>query len=379
MPKFQDQVLAVARRVIDRASRDHPADAVLRETLRAERGLDRRDTASVSDAVFTYYRWLGWLDPKLPLPERIQQALELAQVFQAEPNSFPPEELCAKAVPGWVSDEVEITPEWAAVLQNPPGLWIRAKKGQGSDLADTLRDVEPAGPDQLADALRYFGQEDLFRTPEFEAGSFELQDLSSQFVGLICNPQPGQTWWDACAGEGGKTLHLSNLMDGKGLIWASDRSEWRLRKLKIRAARAGMFNYRSVAWDGGSRPPTKTRFDGILVDAPCSGVGTWHRNPHARWTTTITDVRELAVIQTALLEHACGNLKPGGRLIYSVCTLTRSETIEVASQFQAKHPGMIPLPIVDPLHPHASPQANITYRTESCGGNGMFIAAWQKS
>jgi 16S rRNA (cytosine967-C5)-methyltransferase len=69
------------------------------------------------------------------------------------------------------------------------------------------------------------------------------------------------------------------------LIWASDRAVWRLSNLKRRAARAGVFNYRAVVWDGGPRPPTKTEFDGVLVDAPCSGIGTWQRNPHARWTS----------------------------------------------------------------------------------------------
>src|SRR5436305_4189145 len=83
----------------------------------------------------------------------------------------------------------------------------------------------------LANILRYDGEEDLFRTPEFHAGEFEIQDICSQLVGLLCAPKPGETWWDACAGEGGKTLHLSDLMENKGLIWACDRAEWRLQKL----------------------------------------------------------------------------------------------------------------------------------------------------
>jgi hypothetical protein len=85
--------------------------------------------------------------------------------------------------------------------------------------------------------LEYRGTQDLFRTPEFHKGSFELQDINSQAVGIICEPKPGETWWDACAGEGGKLLHLSELMENKGLIWASDRVEWRLKKLKQRTAR----------------------------------------------------------------------------------------------------------------------------------------------
>src|ERR1039457_1138962 len=130
-------------------------------------------------------------------------------------------------------------------------------------------------------------------------------------------------------------LHLSGLMENRGLIWASDRVAWRLAQLKRRAARAGVFNYRAVAWDGGPRLPTKTKFDGVLVDAPCSGIGTWHRNPHARGTATgggggggarggggsrpahppprgggparEEDVKELSDVQQRILSHAAGH------------------------------------------------------------------------
>src|SRR4029079_13598593 len=172
-------------------------------------------------------------------------------------------------------------------------------------------------------------------TDQFQNGEFEIQDLASQLVGHACAPKPGETWWDVCAGEGGKTLHLADLMANKGVVWASDRHTRRLDTLKRRAARAQIFNYRVAPWDGAAKLPTKTKFDGILVDAPCSGVGTWQRNPHARWNATPNDVHELAATQRALLEHVVAGLKPHGRLIYSVCTLTRSETTAVADRFAA--------------------------------------------
>ncbi len=378
MPIRHDQVLAVARRVIDRADREHPADLALRLVLREERGLTRGEYAKTSEAVFAYYRWHGWLKESDPLPDRINSALELMDVFQSEPGSFPEDELCDRAVPAWVKEEIEVTPEWTNALQSLPSLWLRAKKGQGTSLMQSLGLAEPAGPGNLSDALRYFGPEDLFRIPDFRAGTFELQDLSSQMVGLICAPMPGETWWDACAGEGGKALHLSDLMENKGLLWVSDRAEWRLRKLKHRAARAKMFNYRMAAWDGGSKLPTKTKFDGVLVDAPCSGLGTWHRNPHARWTTRLEDVHELAAVQLGLLNHAAISVKPGGKLIYSVCTLTRSETVKVVEQFGSAHPEMEMLGLANPLQPQGATGPSITYRTEECGGNGMFVAGWRR-
>jgi len=225
--------------------------------------------------------------------------------------------------------------------------------------------------------VEYLGSEDLFRTREFHAGELELQDINSQIVSLVCAPKPGETWWDACAGEGGKLLHLSDLMQNKGLIWASDRTEWRLKRLKIRASRSKAFNYRSVLWDGGAKPPMKTKFDGALVDAPCSGVGTWQRNPHARWTTTAEDVAELAAVQKRMLRTVAGSIKPGGRLIYSVCTLTKAETSDVALEFDKAFPEFVREPIVNPLKPEAAP-TNELCLWPADGGNGMFIVAWRR-
>ncbi len=223
----------------------------------------------------------------------------------------------------------------------------------------------------------------LFKTPEFHAGEFEIQDIASQAVGWLCDSKPGEAWWDACAGEGGKLLHLSELMQNKGLIWASDRAAWRLQKLKRRTARAKVFNYRAVPWDGGAKLPTKTKFDGVLVDAPCSGVGTWQRNPHARWTTTVEDVRELAELQKRLLTHAAAAVKPGGKLIYSVCTLTRAETVEVAAAFSEVHAEFEPMSLaVNSLGKEISraltSAAAVTLWPQDCGGNGMFVAGWRR-
>ena len=229
----------------------------------------------------------------------------------------------------------------------------------------------------LPDAVEYPGTQNLFHSPAFHAGRFEVQDLSSQLVGLLCAPQPAQTWWDACAGEGGKMLHLSDLMENKGLIWASDRAAWRLKRLKLRAARAQVFNYRAVPWDGGPKLPTRTLFDGVLLDAPCTGVGTWQRNPHARWTTTAEDVRQLAAVQRELLGRVAPAVKPGGKLVYAVCTLTRPETLEVVAAFEQAFPEFKPRPMVHPLHPDQPAASSLWLRPED-RGNGMFVASWTR-
>ena len=345
------------------------------------------DAREISRAVFAYYRWLGWLDRNQPIAAQVNQSLELARRFVDAPASFPDAELTARAVPAWAREEMEITADWARSIQEEPVLWLRAKQGQGEALARKLGSgavyAQTAAAESseatLPDALLYEGEQDLFRRPEFQAGEFEIQDISSQAVGRLCDPKPGETWWDACAGEGGKLLHLSDLMQNKGLIWASDRAEWRLKKLKLRAARAKCFNYRVALWDGGKKLPTRTKFDGVLVDAPCSNIGTWQRNPHARWTTTTQDVRELADVQQWLLAQAARAVKPGGKLIYSICTLTRAETTAVAAAFESEFADFEPLPLANPFDPAAPPTPRLWLWAQQTGGNGMFIAAWRRA
>ena len=173
-------------------------------------------------------------------------------------------------------------------------------------------------------------------------------------------------------------LHLADLMQNRGLIWASDRAEWRLARLKRRAARARLFNYRMRIWDGGSRLPTRSLFDGVLVDAPCSGIGAWQRNPHARWTTTPQDVEELSRTQQRLLAAVAPAVKPGGKLVYSVCTLTQAETVGVATALERERPEFEPWPVPSPLDPGEPARAQHWFWPQDHGGNGMFVAVWRR-
>ena len=398
-----------AARVLKLVAAGTPADQALRESLTQDRHFTApAERRGVSRAVFTYYRWWRWLDEKASPQKQLAAALELQERFNRNPAGFKAEALAARVVPDWLKNEIPwpevgaVAPNrpvsspssepravggnrpypteaaWLQQLQQEPVLWIRAKSGTGIELAKKLSHFTPAP--QSPDALRYAGLTDLYRTKEFQAGEFEIQDLASQLVGLACAPQPGETWWDACAGEGGKTMHLSDLMKNKGLIWVSDRSLRRLAKLKERAARAQVFNFRAAPWEGDARLPTKTKFDGILVDAPCSGVGTWQRNPHARWTTQPADVQELAAVQTKLLNHVAGSLKPGGRLVYAVCTLTRAETTGVADAFTAAHPELEPYAVLSgsPLERGGAERRGVFLWPHELNANGMFIAVWKK-
>ena len=368
----------IAVEVVRTAGRDKPADAALREVLREMRNLPPFDAAEVSRSVFNYYRWHAWTREDRGADAAMHSARKLADRFRNDPNSFQLAELRAKVVPAWTLDAMDVNEAWLRSLQREPTLWLRAKRGMSEVLMRGLPGLEK--PDSLTDAFIFVGEMDLFRTPEFHAGEFEIQDIASQAVGWLCDPKPGETWWDACAGEGGKLMHLSDLMQNKGLIWASDRAEWRLQKLKRRAGRGKAFNYRAALWDGGAKLPTKTKFDGVLVDGPCSGVGTWQRNPHARWTTTLNDVNELAVVQQNLLAHAAPSVKPGGRLIFSVCTLTKAETTGVMEHFNSTQPEFEPMALPElKSNGHAlAAGSSLTIWPQDMGGNGMFIAGWRR-
>ncbi len=358
-----------AARVLAAISPELRADAALRSYMAEHRRLTAVERRAISRMIFSYYRWLGWLDRGTSPQVALQQAAEWQARFTRDPKYIKPAALAARAVPAWLVTEMEVSTSLLVQLQREPTLWLRARRRDVAAVADFLGQCENSR--RVPEALRYIGQQDLFLTAPFQEGRFEIQDLASQFVGRAAAPRPGETWWDACAGEGGKTLHLADQMENRGLIWASDRSARRLDTLKRRAARAQVYNYRVAPWDGGARLPTKTKFDGILVDAPCSGVGTWQRNPQARWTTQPADVAELAATQLSLLGHVAGALKPGGRLIYSVCTLTRRETDDVATAFSQAHPEFVPYPI-------SGYGERVTLRPEEWDANGMFIAAWQR-
>ena len=372
-----------ATHIIDQVSAEKPADYVLRGDLGADKELLPAEKRDISKAVFTYFRWMGWLDKAASTPSRLSSALDLQRKFEADPAYFKPEALAARAVPEWVKSEIDLPPAYLRHLQSEPALWIRVQQEFAAALPRSLGNLTPSPSPLVPEphrgtTLRYTGNTDLFRTSEFHQGVFEIQDLASQLVSYAAAPKPGETWWDTCAGEGGKTLHLSALMENKGLIWASDRNTGRIATLRKRAGRAQAFNYRAVTWNGGPFLPTKTKFDGILIDAPCSGVGTWQRNPHARWTTTPTDVSELAEIQIQLLNHAAPALKPGGRLVYAVCTLTKSETTKVADAFTAEHPDYIPDPVFAANASTPAGPSQVHLWPHEINGNGMFIAAWRR-
>lgn len=192
-------------------------------------------------------------------------------------------------------------------------------------LPQGLRLLEPSGSVQ--------------HLPGFQEGWWMVQDSSAQLVSELVNPQPGELVVDACAAPGGKTLHLAELMQDRGVIWACDRTPSRLKKLQQNVERLGLHSIQVCMGDSRELPQFVGQCDRVLLDAPCSGLGTLHRHADARWRQSPESVQELAVLQRSLLEQAALWVKPGGTLVYATCTLHPTENEELIRSFLSQSPS----------------------------------------
>jgi len=194
--------------------------------------------------------------------------------------------------------------------------------------------------------IRLAGKPALAKHPLFIDGSIEVQDEGSQLLGFLLQPKRGEMVADFCAGAGGKTLLLGALMRSQGRLYAFDVAEKRLAKLKPRLARSGLSNVHPVRIESENDIKIKRlagKLDRVLVDAPCSGLGTLRRNPDLKWRQTPESVRELTLKQAAILRAASGLVKKGGRLVYATCSLLDAENEVVVSAFLAAHPEFLAL------------------------------------
>ncbi|MEK9136757.1 MAG: methyltransferase domain-containing protein, partial [Bacteroidota bacterium] len=174
----------------------------------------------------------------------------------------------------------------------------------------------------------------------FKQGHFEMQDEGSQLLSMLVQPSPGSTVVDACAGSGGKTLHLAALMNNIGRLVAVDIEEYRLKNIRERLRRAGVSIVETLlaSRDQESILTLKENADAVLIDAPCSGVGTFRRNPGAKLTFTESFVESVAKTQREVLDQYCALVKPGGRLVYCTCTLLGKENEDQVASFLERHP-----------------------------------------
>lgn len=266
----------------------------------------------------------------------------------------------------------DITQEMKAFLtQAPLDLRVNSLKGTREEALKQLRNsglsVLPTKLSSLG--LRCESRENITQTIAFRDGLIEVQDEGSQLVADLIEAKPGEAVLDLCAGAGGKTLALAAKLQNKGRIVATDTAEWRLKRAKERLKRAGVFNVElrelSSLQDKWLKRQNE-RFDHVLIDAPCSGSGTWRRNPDQKWNIGYKDIHELAELQKNLLNTAADIVKKGGSIVYATCSLFCEENQDVAESFLAQHPEFM---LVEP-YLSLSPYKN--------GTDGFFAAKFVK-
>ena len=263
-------------------------------------------------------------------------------------NALSSERRIKESIPDWLDEMAgnEIGERWPKLLEalnQPAPIVLRANTLKTTPAALALS-LENAGirttPASLAvDALLLEEFSNVFTLSLYHNGYFEVQDSGSQMIAPFVDARPGMRVIDACAGTGGKTLHLAALMQNKGRIIALDTAVWKLDVLKQRALRAGVAVIET-------KPIETTKVikrlagtaDRVLIDAPCSGLGVLRRNPDAKWKITPAKVQKLIAEQREILGSYCRMVKPGGMLIYATCSILPSENRNQVDNFLAAHP-----------------------------------------
>lgn len=361
-----------------------PADRILADWFKANRYAGSKDRRAIRELVYRAIRACG------PVPQNGRAAmLRLAEedpalllLFDGStygPPAIEEGELIAEGgiAPAWLADRLaqsEIDGSAAAALLDraPLDIRVNALKADRSSLQ------LPVVGDPLPTAQ---GVRLPFGTPveqweAYQAGLIEIQDGGSQLACEAVAARPGETVIDLCAGGGGKTLGLAATMANQGTLIAADTDRARLSRLAPRAERAGALVAETVLLNPGRELESLSAWtgkaDAVLVDAPCSGTGTWRRNPEARWRLDAATLDRLTGLQQHLLEVAAELVRPGGRLIYVTCSLLDEEGAGQAGAFLAAHPGWRAEPLGLPLGTARGPGVRLTPQLDAT--DGFFIA-----
>ena len=248
----------------------------------------------------------------------------------------------AQSIPDWLNElgKEQLGEAWAdeiTALNKPAALIIRVNtlKTSRQKLLQELSKLEiKAEPlTDYPDAIKLYKRSNLFANPLFKAGMFEVQDASSQKVASFLDVKPGMHVIDACAGAGGKTLHLSALMESKGRIVSLDTELWKLEELRKRAKRAGAQNIETRLIENNTINKLKNSVDRVLLDVPCSGLGVIKRNPDAKWKLKPEFIDNIRTIQQKIITEYADMVKLGGQLVYATCSILPIENTQQVETF----------------------------------------------
>ena len=411
-----------------------PADAVASYYFKTRRYIGAKDRRAISTRVWGVLRrrarlsfWLAEMEVEdfprervladLVLTEKLREP-DLKLLFNGEKNS--PEKLTGEdrklieqlaskdifhhAMPVWVRAEF---PEWIeprlselfgdqllremALMREEAPVDLRVNTlatDRETALGALAKEGLKSEPTPLSPiGLRLPARVALTAQELFKNGLVEVQDEGSQLVALLTGARPGQTVLDLCAGAGGKTLALAAAMQNKGRLFACDTHSGRSERAVQRLRRAGVHNVTRHVLEGDGDKWLKRQkgtFDRVLVDAPCSGTGTWRRNPDAKWRLNEASLGELAALQARILIQAAGLTKSGGRLVYATCSLLPEENERQVEAFLAAHPDFTLVPITEAWAetigtdcPVAGPYLRLTPAAH--GTDGFFAAVMRKA
>ncbi|WP_293660552.1 RsmB/NOP family class I SAM-dependent RNA methyltransferase [Rhodoferax sp. OV413] len=402
---------------------DHPADAIVSRFFRDNRGLGPRERATLAETVYTVLRKKLLFDHLAPSGSGPKER-RLAILGFYGPGDFLRSALSDQEK-RWL-DQCEAVkaddlmerhrhnlPEWLVQPlkdQLGTGFWPLVEHlnlGAGLDLrvnaikakrADVQKELQQAGikavPTPFSPwGLRIAGKPALNKNDAFLRGDFEVQDEGSQLLAMLVDAKRGEMVVDFCAGAGGKTLALGAAMRSTGRLYAFDTSAHRLDALKPRLARSGLSNVHpaAIAHERDDRVKRLSgKLDRVLVDSPCTGLGTLRRNPDLKWRQNMAAVDEMAVKQAAILQSAARMVKAGGRLVYATCSVLPQENEAIADAFSVANPEFAPLAAGELLA-----QLKVEGASGLCSGgadgrlylrlwphlhqtDGFFAAVWQK-
>jgi 16S rRNA (cytosine967-C5)-methyltransferase len=248
----------------------------------------------------------------------------------------------AQSIPDWLNEfgKDQLGESWVdeiTALNKPAALIIRVNtlKTTRQKLLQELSklDIKAEPLTDYPDAIKLFKRTNLFANPLFKAGLFEVQDASSQKVASFLDVKPGMHVIDACAGAGGKTLHLSALMESKGRIVSLDTELWKLEELRKRAKRAGAQNIETRLIENNTINKLKNSADRVLLDVPCSGLGVIKRNPDAKWKLKSEFIDNIRTTQQKILTEYADMVKLGGQIVYATCSILPIENTQQVETF----------------------------------------------
>ncbi len=366
-PNLVKVVIAALQQVF---TEDFYVSKVIERTLKSNPKWGSRDRAFIAENVYEMVRWyrlLYEIDGRLPQREedwwRLFGILQIIngkvlptwKEFQGlNPDAILTKEKAVKqerkikeSIPDWLdelgSEELgAVWPETMTTLNRRAEVVLRvnALKANAIHLKEALHRADIAVEPIAENAVKVIKRKNLFATMPFKKGWFEVQDFSSQQVAPFLEVEPGMRVIDACAGGGGKTLHLATLMENKGQVIALDTESWKLDELRRRARRNGIHIIET-------RPITTTKVikrlresaDRVLLDVPCSGLGVLRRNPDAKWKLKPEFIDRIRATQQEIIQSYSRMVKPGGKMVYATCSILPSENGAQVAKFLEKNPG----------------------------------------